>query len=81
VRLGRNTTVIAAWRRTCWGGLELCRIAAKIRRLTPVPMVAMDCGLLESRLDRLEATDHGGSGWRWFEPGGSIVAVRLSERT
>jgi hypothetical protein len=29
---------------------------------TPVPTVAMDCGLLESRLDRLEFPDRGGSG-------------------
>ena len=52
--------------------------------MTPVPTVAMDCGLLESRLDRL---DNPGAGLclthraKWFEPGGSNPMVRLSERT
>jgi hypothetical protein len=47
---------------------------------TPVPMVAMDCGLLESRLDRLSASDRQGRGQR-LESGGSSPTDRLSERT
>jgi len=43
-------------------------------------MVAMDCGLLESRLDRLSASDRMGRGQR-LESGGSGPTDRLSERT
>jgi hypothetical protein len=45
----------------------------KIGRPTPVPTVAMDCGPLESRLDRLDALSRGGSGGD-----GSNPAVRSS---
>jgi hypothetical protein len=54
----RDRRLAASW----LGDLELCRIAAKTGRLTPVPMVAMDCGLLESRLGRLDTLSRGGSG-------------------
>ena len=53
---------------------------------TPVPTVAMDCGLLESRLDRLGASnpagfEHGGLNADRFEPDGSIEREDMMAQT
>jgi hypothetical protein len=44
-------------------------------------MVAMDCGFPESRLDRHEIPDRGGSGAVVRVQHGLGIAFRLSERT
>jgi hypothetical protein len=41
---------------------ELVAESRKIGGSTPVPTVAMDCGLLESRLDRLDGPGPSGAG-------------------
>ena len=54
------------------GDSELCPNHLKIGHPTPVPTVAMDCGPLESRLDRLDTLGRSGLG--------AMVRTRRSER-